>query len=376
VKDRAASASRCATTARPRASSAALQSASAPPASRPSEAARTVSPYTAARVGYLRTHLAAFSSRPGGRTLTGSPARKRFRSSASAAAVGYRACGHFSRHFRQISSRSAGTPGANLRGASLRSADLSHADLAGAALPASVLVSQFVFCDGSQPVYQASPTAPASLVDLAAVPGSTPSPLSANTSYQVTQSAGIWTPSPASTAFSSSSVLNAASFQPGISPGGIFSLFGAGLAGSGAATTVTAAGQPVKVLLATPFQINAQLPATIPAGSATIQVTSPFGSASQSVPVQATAPGIFVIGTATDGQSALGAIVNQNGTINGPTSPAPRGSTVVIYCTGLGTTSVKNGLSITTTPVSVTLNNSNVPAALQASPPDSSASTR
>jgi uncharacterized protein (TIGR03437 family) len=94
-----------------------------------------------------------------------------------------------------------------------------------------------------------------------------------------------------------------------------------------------------------------------------VQVTSPFGSVSQSVTVQAAAPGIFVIGTATDGTSSLGAVVNQSGTINGATAPAPRGSTITIYCTGLGATTAKNGLSLTSGVVSAVLSNTTLPVA-------------
>jgi uncharacterized protein (TIGR03437 family) len=187
--------------------------------------------------------------------------------------------------------------------------------------------------------------------------------LSANATYQVSQTGGKWTPAPATASFTSTGVLNAASFQPGISPGGIFSIFGAGLAGDASATTVSVGGLPATVLLATPFQINAQVPAAVAVGNAPIQISSPFGSASQSVAVQATAPGIFVIGTASDGASSLGAIVNQNGTINGATAPASRGSTLTIYCTGLGVTTIKNGLSQTSAAVSGSLSGATLPVA-------------
>jgi uncharacterized protein (TIGR03437 family) len=227
-----------------------------------------------------------------------------------------------------------------------------------------VLASRFVYCDGTQPVYQASLGGTAgSLVDLSVAPGSGTSALTANATYQVSQTGGKWSPAPAVASFTAAGVLNAASFQPGISPGGIFSLFGTGLAGSASATTVSVGGSPATVLLATPFQINAQVPAGTAVGDAAIQITSPFGSSSQTVAVRVTAPGIFVIGTASDGASSLGAVVNQNGTINGDTAPAPRGSTVTIYCTGLGTTAVKNGLSLATASVSASLSNTTLPVA-------------
>jgi uncharacterized protein (TIGR03437 family) len=240
---------------------------------------------------------------------------------------------------------------------------IQNAYVSGSALPSPILTSQFVFCDGTQPVYQAVLASAGSLLDLTLTPGSGTTALTAGSSYQVAQSGGKWTVTPASLSFSSSGVLNAATFQPGISPGGIFSLFGAGLAGSASATNVSVGGQAAAILLATPFQINAQLPPATNVGTATIQVTSPYGTATQSIPVQATSPGIFVIGTASDGVSSLGAVVNQSGTINGPTAPAPRGTTITIYCTGLGATSIKNGLSLATGVVSGSLSSTSLPVA-------------
>jgi uncharacterized protein (TIGR03437 family) len=232
-----------------------------------------------------------------------------------------------------------------------------------APLPQTVLTSRFVYCDGTQAVYQATLGAAASLTDLSVSPGTGTSALSGAATYQISQSGGRWTAVPAGLSFSASAILNAATFQPGISPGGIFSLFGAGLAGTGGATSVTVGGQDAPVLLATPFQINAQVPSGLAPGTVAVQVSSPYGTTSQSVPLQVASPGIFVIGTSLDGTSPLGAVVNQNGTVNGPASPANRGSTITIYCTGLGATTVKNGLSIAIGVVSAVLNNTSLPVA-------------
>ena len=230
---------------------------------------------------------------------------------------------------------------------------------------APVLASQLVFCDGAQSVYQAYLASAGSLIDLSAASGTGTSTLTGNATYQVVQTAGRWSPSPATIAFTAASVLNAATFQPGISPGGLFSLFGAGLAApdSGVSTTVSVGGQSAQVLLATAFQINAQIPASVTPGNTAIQIASPFGTTSQTVPVQATSPGIFVVGLASDGVSSLGAVVNQNGLLNGPTAPATRGSTVTVYCTGLGAITVKNGLSVTNAAVTAVLSGTSLPVA-------------
>src|SRR5262249_42715538 len=88
------------------------------PPTPPSRTASSPSVYAAASVGFRRTHLATRSTTPAGRTLTGSPAANRPRSAASAPAVEYRSAGSFSRHFRQMISRSRGVCGFNRDGGS------------------------------------------------------------------------------------------------------------------------------------------------------------------------------------------------------------------------------------------------------------------
>jgi uncharacterized protein (TIGR03437 family) len=197
------------------------------------------------------------------------------------------------------------------------------------------------------------------VIDLSVPPGSGTVPISGTTvsAYQIARAAGKLTVTAPSLAFTAASVLNGASFQPGLSPGGIFSIFGTGLA----ATSILLGGQPTTIFLATPFQINAQVPVATAVGNTTLQVNSPYGSAVQTVPIQATAPGIFIVGTASDGVSSLGAVVNQNGTLNGPASPATRGSTITIYGTGLGATSMKSGLSYTTATTTAALSGAALP---------------
>ena len=68
--------------------------------------------------GQCRSAAHPFDARrppPTGRAAVGFPARNRSRSSDRASAVSYRRAGSFSRHLRQIASRSRGTSGRNLR---------------------------------------------------------------------------------------------------------------------------------------------------------------------------------------------------------------------------------------------------------------------
>ncbi len=72
----------------------------------------------AAISGLRRHHIAARTIGPTGRARIGSPRSHRDRSSERARALGYRRPGSFSRHLRQITSRSRGTRGFSRDGGS------------------------------------------------------------------------------------------------------------------------------------------------------------------------------------------------------------------------------------------------------------------
>jgi uncharacterized protein (TIGR03437 family) len=150
-------------------------------------------------------------------------------------------------------------------------------------------------------------------------------------------------------------VLNGASFQGGaISPGEIVSLFGANLdpVGSPAngmtyqlvnnAVPASLAGvqvmfdsTPAPLLYVSGNQINAIAPYSL-AGKTTSQVTVKYqGMTSGAVPVQIqdASPGIF----SQDGSgTGMGAILNQDLSVNARLNPAARGSVIAIYVTGVG----------------------------------------
>ena len=71
---------------------------------------------SAATARLRRTHLTPRSTGPAGRALIVCPLRNRRRSSARSSAEAYRRAGSFSRHFRQIVSRSRGTAGTSSPG--------------------------------------------------------------------------------------------------------------------------------------------------------------------------------------------------------------------------------------------------------------------
>ena len=150
---------------------------------------------------------------------------------------------------------------------------------------------------------------------------------------------------PQDVAFSPGSVVNSASFSAGIAPGGLFTIFGDGLAGPGAATVIQIDGVTAAVVAQAPFQINAQVPLDLAPGVYRLLVKSPYGQAEQPLEIRETAPALFLLAGSWSGQGRA-AIVNQDGRLlNSPLHPARRRQTVVAYCTGLGGVVSRGGLS-------------------------------
>ena len=108
-----------------------------------------------------------------------------------------------------------------------------------------------------------------------------------------------------------------------VAPGEVISLYGSHL---GPASTVLVNGIPAPVLYAGANQINLVVPFAIAASSgATIQVTTSAGTNTVAgLQVDSARPQIFPV------------IVNQDGSINSTSNPAPRGSIVTMWATGGG----------------------------------------
>jgi uncharacterized protein (TIGR03437 family) len=174
-------------------------------------------------------------------------------------------------------------------------------------------------------------------------------------------------------------VANAASALPnGIAPGAIATLYGTGLAAGTAAAnefpipkalagaTVTVNGTAAPVLYASPTQVNFQVPFEATPGAATVSL-SVNGSVAGSItiPLFTTAPGIFL---ESNGDAA---VVNQDGSINSASQPAPAGTVVSAWLTGLGllNPALPSGAAAPTNPPStvsgVTATVGGVPATIQ-----------
>jgi uncharacterized protein (TIGR03437 family) len=133
------------------------------------------------------------------------------------------------------------------------------------------------------------------------------------------------------------SIVNAASEQGGaISPGEMVSLYQSGILPPTAAAadiSVTFNGTPAPILYAGTDQINAVTPfGLVGQTTASVAVMYQGNNVGQAtVSVSPASPGIF-----TSGGSLQGAIVNQDGTLNTASNPAPIGSTVSLFATGAG----------------------------------------
>jgi uncharacterized protein (TIGR03437 family) len=137
--------------------------------------------------------------------------------------------------------------------------------------------------------------------------------------------------------------VNAATFSVGaVAPGSIVSIFGSFpvSVASGipaflptwlASASVRVNGVLAPLLYVSATQINAQVPFETPVGQNPIVVSIAGADWSSGVlMVQTTAPGLFTI---APGRAA---VLNQDGTVNGPGNPAPVGSIVSAYLTGQG----------------------------------------
>ena len=149
-------------------------------------------------------------------------------------------------------------------------------------------------------------------------------------------------------------VEDAVSHSSSYSPvGGLISVFGANLTAdillsasttpvpnslNGLAMLVNA--QPAAILAVTPWQINAQLPPTLPDGLASFEVQFPDGVISNAIQqeVRAISPNLLTI-PAQDAADCQDAVFHAGtGLPADPKHPANAGETVEIYATGLGPT--------------------------------------
>jgi uncharacterized protein (TIGR03437 family) len=150
-----------------------------------------------------------------------------------------------------------------------------------------------------------------------------------------------------------------------VAPGSLISIYGTNLVKSPATlngwqgrvipsslngTSVTIGGKVAPLLYVSPFQINAQVPLDVPAGTQAVVVKSPVASgASFNVTVATAAPAIFFAPVAAVLKNADFSLVSTS-------NPAKAGDVLLVYCTGLGDTTpgLTTGALVSGTPTSAT----------------------
>jgi uncharacterized protein (TIGR03437 family) len=154
-------------------------------------------------------------------------------------------------------------------------------------------------------------------------------------------------------------VTNSASFAQGaLSPGEMLAIFGLGLGpaqltifdpsvppiptalpATAPSTTVTINGTPAPILYTSASQVGVIVPYTVSGASAQVAV-SYGGVASQAftVAIAPVDPGLYSLVSSGQGQGAILNYVAGDYTINSSANAAVRGSIVVLYLTGAGTT--------------------------------------
>ena len=142
-------------------------------------------------------------------------------------------------------------------------------------------------------------------------------------------------------------IVNAASFAAGSAPGSLQTIFGSNLASTTASATgtplpttlggitVTGAGRALPLLYVSPTQFNFQVAVEALPGRLGELVISRGSTTIARAPLTTglSAPGIFLQIT---GDSIRAAALNQDYTLNLPSSPAPAGSYVLMFITGIG----------------------------------------
>lgn len=188
--------------------------------------------------------------------------------------------------------------------------------------------------------------------------------------YEIEFGAGMIAVSGSGVFLNPQGVTSAASFAPSgspIAPGEFVALFGSNLAPgtqtakapyptSVNAVTVTVNGTKAPIYFVSAGQINCLIPFGTTGATASIVVTNgTTASNTVTVPVAATAPGIYSLDQTGTGS---GAIEHANGAVVNSSNPANPGETVVIYLTGLGavTPAIADGTASTGNPLNKAVN--------------------
>ncbi|HEY3837954.1 MAG TPA: hypothetical protein VGL72_15335 [Bryobacteraceae bacterium] len=161
-------------------------------------------------------------------------------------------------------------------------------------------------------------------------------------------------------------VVNLGSYQSTVAPGSLVGIFGSNLASSATASTtplpailggtcVTVNNIAIPLMATTSGQINAQIPPTLAAGKYPLVVHSVTNQAASQIPVTVTvakyAPAVF------SDANGVAAIYHSDGSPVTKNNPTTRDQKLVMYATGLGTTTggtVVTGAPAPSKPLAIT----------------------
>jgi uncharacterized protein (TIGR03437 family) len=210
----------------------------------------------------------------------------------------------------------------------------------------------------------------------------TPLPSAAATNGPITIPVSLAVSAPA---ISPGGIVDGAIFQTAVSAGSIASIFGVNLADTTASAQSTPLpttlggvqvlvdGIPVPLFYVSPSQINVQLPPGIVGNVPVNVVRGGRIGTTTTANLLPEAPEIFVMA------GSRGAVLNQDYSLNSTLNPAPIGSVITIFATGLGNTNPplaagQAGLAVapfnvTSSPVTVLINGQSVPALFSAVAP-------
>ena len=220
---------------------------------------------------------------------------------------------------------------------------------------------RFRFCEGSEVQYQVDLAGTAQYQAVITDLGNPGARYDVSgfgaTTHKMTRPAAQWVLSTQETSLLAGAVVNAASFTPDIAPGGLIAVFGAGLARGNSGTSTEVDGAAGKAVALSPFQVNAQSPASVAAGMHTLRLASPYGAAEIGIEVKDVAPALFQLA------GGRGAVLNQDGKLNTEYNPLSRGQVMVLFGTGLGSVSRQGSLMTADRPVTVLISGRELPAA-------------
>jgi uncharacterized protein (TIGR03437 family) len=171
----------------------------------------------------------------------------------------------------------------------------------------------------------------------------TQSPATANSlSATLGEGASVTIEAGAVPVFTAAAITNAASYEPGLSPGGIATIFGARLGGENARVLV--GGRRAQVLYGGDTQLNFIVPVDMSDGTSDVVVQSGNAvSPPVQVAVRTLQPGIFVV----DPAEVVGAVTRAGSWLTTSEDPPGGGDMVSIYLTGLGPVQFRGALAET-----------------------------